>query len=335
MKLYRFGLLAAALFRLALASSRTSPPSGAIVVRSGTTTSGEYKTVASAVAALPDGSSSGIIFIYPGTYQEQVYITRSGPLVIYGYTNDTSSYKANQVTIQAGVSAGSAGSNDASGTLRIHKNDFKMYNINVKNTYGAGSQAIALSQYGTRVGLYACGFYGYQDTLLANAGTQVYLKGYIEGATDFIFGRKGLAYFGGNTIAVKAAGWITASGRESNDSGSYVFNKNNIVLASGASSGASGKIYLGRPWGNYAKVIFQNTVVTAPLNSAVWSVWHSDDKRTDHILFAEYNTTGSGITNASRPSFATVLSSTDAASYSIKSAVGIDYDTWVDSAYLV
>jgi pectinesterase len=78
------------------------------------------------------------------------------------------------------VSAAAAGSDDASGTLRIHKNDFKMYNVNVKNTFGPGSQAIAISQYGSRVGLYACGFFGYQDTLYANAGTQVFLKGYIE-----------------------------------------------------------------------------------------------------------------------------------------------------------
>lgn len=84
------------------------------------------------------------------------------------------------MTILASIPASQAGSNDASGTLRVHKNDFKMYNVNVKNGYGKGSQAIAISQYGSRVGLYACGFYGYQDTLYANQGTQVYLKGYIE-----------------------------------------------------------------------------------------------------------------------------------------------------------
>jgi len=46
------------------------------------------------------------------------------------------------------------------------------------------------------------------------------LGGYIEGATDFIFGRRGYAYFAKNTLAVKAKGWITASGRESNDGSS-------------------------------------------------------------------------------------------------------------------
>lgn len=93
---------------------------------------------------------------------------------------------SNQVTIQAAVPASIAGSDDASGTLRVHKDDFKMYNVNVKNNYGVGSQAIAISQYGNRVGLYACGFYGYQDTLYANKGTQVYLKGYIEAGQTFL-----------------------------------------------------------------------------------------------------------------------------------------------------
>jgi len=54
-----------------------------------------------------------------------------------------------------------------------------MYNVNVKNTF-VGSQAIAISQYGNRVGLYGCAFIGYQDTVLTQQGTQVYLKGYIE-----------------------------------------------------------------------------------------------------------------------------------------------------------
>lgn len=97
-----------------------------------------------------------------------------------GFTSDTSIYLENTVTIEFGLSAAATGSDDISGTLRIHKNDFKLYNINVKNTFGVGSQAIAISQYGTRVGLYGCGFFGFQDTVLAEQGTQVFLKGYIE-----------------------------------------------------------------------------------------------------------------------------------------------------------
>jgi hypothetical protein len=32
-----------------------------------------------------------------------------------------------------------------------------------------------------------------------------------------------------------------------------------IVLGSGASSSIAGTVYLGRPWGNYAQVVFQNS----------------------------------------------------------------------------
>jgi len=135
---------------------------------------------------------------------------------------------------------------------------------------------------------------------------------------------------------------------------SDVFNQNSIVLASGASSSANGKVYLGRPWGAYAKyalknsfpsyqnltyfpsrVIFKNTYITAPLNKAIWSVWNTGDERTSNILFAEYNSTGSGVSGASRPSFATVLSASQANSYTISSAVGSDYANWVDAAYIV
>lgn len=99
---------------------------------------------------------------------------------ILGYTTDASTFSQNQVLIQGGVPASVAGSDDASGTLRIHKDNFSMYNVNVSNTFGPGTQAIAISQYGSQVGLYACGFIGYQDTLYANRGTQVFLKSYIE-----------------------------------------------------------------------------------------------------------------------------------------------------------
>lgn len=71
------------------------------------------------------------------------------------------------------------------------------------------------------------------------------------------------------------------------------------------------------------------------MNKALWSVWNTGDERTSNILFAEYNTSGSGSTGAARPSFATVLSASQAASYSISSAVGSDYASWVDAAYLV
>ncbi|KAG5650860.1 hypothetical protein H0H81_010740 [Sphagnurus paluster] len=116
-------------------ASRTSPPSGAVVVRKSGAQTGEYSTVQAAIKALPNDSSARTIFIYPGTYNEQVYISRAGKTTILGSTTDTSGYTANSVTITQALSAGSTGGdNDLTATLRVHKDNFFLYNVNLKNT---------------------------------------------------------------------------------------------------------------------------------------------------------------------------------------------------------
>jgi pectinesterase len=82
-------------------------------------------------------------------------------------------------------------------------------------------------------------------------------------------------------------------------------------------------------------VIFKNTEIDAKINAALWSIWNPGDERTDDVFFADYNTTGSGITTISRPSFATALTASQAQAYSISSAVGSNYTAWVDMAYFV
>jgi len=83
------------------------------------------------------------------------------------------------------------------------------------------------------------------------------------------------------------------------------------------------------------RVISKNTVVTATFNPALWSEWSTATPNTDHVFFADYNTSGGGVSGASRPSFATVLSASQAAAYTIASAVGSDYASWVDASYIV
>jgi pectinesterase len=85
----------------------------------------------------------------------------------------------------------------------------------------------------------------------------------------------------------------------------------------------------------FPRVIFENTIVTAPLNKALWSIWNTGDERIDDVFLTDFNTTGGGAVGASRASFSTLLTASQAASYSIASAVGSDFATWVDSTYLV
>lgn len=70
-------------------ASRTSPPSGCLTVRNSGTKSGEYATLGSALSALGTSSTAtACIFIYSGTYNEQVTVNYKGPLTIYGYTTE-------------------------------------------------------------------------------------------------------------------------------------------------------------------------------------------------------------------------------------------------------
>ena len=44
----------------------------------------------------------------------------------------------------------------------------------------------------------------------------------------------------------------------------------NLVLGANAGSGTKGSVYLGRPWGDYARVIFQNSNLGNMITSVGW-----------------------------------------------------------------
>lgn len=195
----------------ALAASRTTAPSGCLVVRK-SPSSGQYGTVQAAVNALSTSStSSQCIFIDQGTYTEQVLVpTRKAQLSIYGYTTDTTGYAQNKVTITGKKSQADGLGNDETAPLRVKSPNFKLYNVNVANTYGKGSQAVALSAYADS-GYYGCAFTGFQDTVLSNVGYQLYSSCLIQGATDFIFGQQASSWFEKCDIRVvsNSIGYIT------------------------------------------------------------------------------------------------------------------------------
>ena len=64
-----------------------------------------------------------------------------------------------------------------------------------------------------------------------------------------------------------------ASGRESaTGTNFYVINNSNVSAAAGHKV-AKGAYYLGRPWGEYAQVVFQKTYLSDVINSAGWRIW--------------------------------------------------------------
>ncbi|CAE6429080.1 unnamed protein product [Rhizoctonia solani] len=261
----------------------SSPPAGSITVGPG----GHYSTLSDALT----NTSSDVYFIYETSINERVVITRPN-ITIYGQTSDDeSSYSKNLATIHNNIPASTAGSGEASATVSIHASatDVKFYNLNIANTYGyvchCGSQAIALSINGTRFGAYGLNLTGYQDTLLTMNGIHFFSKGYINGAVDFASWYLGHAEYDRDRRE-RVDYRFPASGRLFDDPFYYVIDQSNVI--------GTGIQYLGRPWRNYARVIFQNSVLGSQMQvqPAGWSEWSSTNPMTDHIFYGEFNNTG-------------------------------------------
>jgi pectinesterase len=72
-----------------------------------------------------------------------------------------------------------------------------------------------------------------------------------------------------------------------------------------------------------------------PLNKDVWSGWQPGSPQTENVIFADFNSKGPGISNASRAEFSAELTSSQAAEYTMASTLGNDYMNWVDPDYIV
>ncbi|PNS14347.1 hypothetical protein CAC42_6860 [Sphaceloma murrayae] len=312
---------------------RTSPEPGALVVDATGNFPGSFGNISSAVAGLNNDTALQTIFILPGIYVEQVYIPpHAGPLVVQGYTKNARSYQDNQVTITGNLSRNTPGlaNNDATSTVRLWASNVKLYNLNIANTFGSAptnGQALALSAQNTKQGFYGCNFTGYQDTIYANEGRQLYARSFISGATDFIFGLRASAWFERVDIQTIGPGFITANGRDAaNNTSFYVFNKANVGGNSGANS-----TYLGRPWRQFSRVVFQRSYLSDVVKPEGWSRWDTVQPL-NNVFYREYKNYGPGAQTGARANFSAQLSS--AVMPSDVLGRGFGNEAWVDSAYL-
>ncbi|KAJ5678869.1 Pectinesterase catalytic [Penicillium macrosclerotiorum] len=330
-------------------TSGTTPPTGAVLVSVGGTIDGSYSNLTDALASLPDDTTTQVIFMYAGTYDEQVpSIDRDGPVMIIGYTtgNPGQSYADNEVTITfsrgLSVSPLPTGHSDAeTATVATASTKIAFYNVNIINSDNLdGSESsyvtLAASIYGNHIAFYAVYFQGWQDTLLTGSttGYQYYESSYIEGAIDFIWGYS-KAYFKGCTIGAKRAkSAITAHSRASLSAiGGYIFDQTLFTAAADATVDLTETVYLGRPYSEYALVVIKNSYMTDVINPSGWKVWSTADPRTAYITFAEFNNSGPGNwenNEAAREAFgyATLLTED---SYSLESVM--DSTDWIDMTY--
>jgi pectin methylesterase-like acyl-CoA thioesterase len=325
------------------------PPANAVVVSVDGSHNASFTNLTAALASLAIDNTNQTIFLYSGSYNEQIpTINRPGAVRIIGYTagNSGQSYKDNTVTITfsrgLSVSPLPAGHSDAeTATVQTASSRISFYNIamiNTDNLDGAEASYVTLaaSIYGNDIAFYGCSFDGWQDTLLTGAttGYQYYESCYIGGAIDFIWGYS-KAYFKGCTIGAKRkSSAITAHSRASSSAiGGYIFDNCLFTTAPGVADDLTNKVYLGRPYSAYALVVVKNSYIDSTIAPTGWKIWSATDPRTDHITFAEFNNSGpsnweNNVAARQAFGFATLLTSD---TYSLASVM--DSTEWIDMTY--
>ena len=249
--------------------------------------SGQFQTVQQAVDAAPSQSRTRVVIhIKPGTYAERVTVPPEKTFLTLEGED------ARTTVITAGIHAGMPGADGrplitfGTPTVFIQANDFIAENLTFENSAGPQGQALALTIMSDRGVFRNCRFLGYQDTLLAQAGRQLFDHCYIEGAVDFIFGGSA-AWFENCEIHVKANGYIAAPNTPKDQHYGYVFSHCAITGEPNVQT------YLGRPWRPYAYAIYLNTEMSDVVRVERWNNWN-DATRERTARFGEYRNTGPG-----------------------------------------
>src|SRR5262249_14728668 len=151
-----------------------------------------------------------VIRIKPGVYEEQIRVS-AGKRYITLRGDDPS-----KTILTFRISAQQAGNTRLAFSTLVNANDFRAENLTFENSFGTGSQAVAVFVEAGRASFQNGRFLGWQDTLFVNGSRHYFRDCYIEGHVDFIFGTAS-AVFENCTIHSKGAGYVSAHYRLSND----------------------------------------------------------------------------------------------------------------------
>jgi Pectin methylesterase len=165
---------------------------------------------------------------------------------------------------------------------------------------------------GNRCAFINCNILGNQDTLYATGeNSQQYYSGcYIEGTTDFIFG-SATALFDSCTLHSKSDSYITAASTNKNQEFGFVFTNCKLTAAPSVS-----KVYLGRPWRDFAKVVFLYCEMGGHILPEGWRNW-DNTSRDQTAYYAEYKNTGNGFQPLNRIKWSHQLLKKEKSKYTI------------------
>jgi pectinesterase len=274
--------------------------------------SGDFPTIQRAVDHVLDRPPASVervvLEIRPGIYRERVKIPQDRPQVTLAGRDAASTL------ISYDMSAKAAGGTFFSPIVEVNGAGFEAENISFENTFGTGSQAVAISVHSDRAIFRNCRFLGWQDTLYAAWGRQYYRNCYIAGHIDFIFGNAA-AVFDNCEIYSRGAGYLTAHSRTSPDQPTgYVFRGCRLTGAPGLAPPAGKGVFLGRPWRAYGRVAFLNCWMGDHIRPEGWDNWDkAENEKT--AWFAESGSEGPGADAAGRVPWAQRIGASDAAAF--------------------
>lgn len=295
-------------------------------------TDGAYKTIAEAIAAVPEGSA---IKVLPGLYYEKLKITKNGisligtdpaKTIIYGYEADTGGIDGNllvevnllpkDIVTEPGQTAPIPEA--PAPNAYFNAANITFYNKGAEWNHewgGAERRSIALALKGVDSSyLKNCIFLGQQDTLYFRSG-RVYAENcYVEGDVDYICGGATvlfdkckihtIQYLNGGII-VAAAGADTGYKSTASFANGYVFRDCKITAHKSFET-ADKKVTLGRgTWvggsatgeTNVGKTVYIRCDIQNVVNKEAWANWDNTNTAAK-CFFREYKCTGAGASTA-------------------------------------
>ncbi|KAL8048426.1 hypothetical protein ABFX02_07G064800 [Erythranthe guttata] len=283
-----------------------------------------FSTIQSAVDSVPSNNHNWIsIYIKAGVYNEQVKIPPDKGFIRLngeGMGKTSVVWGAHDTMLTSSTFESMADNIVVSGITFVNS-----YNYPPSTNKNPVKPAVAAKISGDKSAFYECGFLGYQDTLLDDAGRHYFNYCYIEGATDFIFG-------GGQSIYEKCSikvnvgekvsgsiGFIAAQARaSSNDDGGFVFKQCNVT--------GNGKAFLARAWKPYSRVIYYNSFLSEIVVPQGWDAWNYVGHE-NQITFADDQCQGPGSDKSNRVKWEKNLSPEELQLFTSNSY--IDNDGWM------
>ena len=266
---------------------------------------GDYYSVQAALNKVP--ATGGLVLVAPGVYRERLQVKQSH------VTLRSANPDPARTVIVFDLSKGTQGTATGFATVRVLGDDFTAENLTFENDFNrthkqefAGSQARALALFGDRNLLRNVHIVGNQDTFYLGAkncgldsngascepGRSYIVHSLITGNVDFIYG-DGTAYFDDCEIRSTPylEGFLTAQGKHyPRQESLFVFRHARLTAEPGVTN-----VFLGRPWRDFAAVVFLDSQAGPHIDPAGFREWHpGETHRLETAFYRTWHMSGPG-----------------------------------------